>query len=567
MIKKIFISLALSQALLYGVNDDAKQIGDMIKNSPYSNEAQNKNISNSLKNQQTDIKLFNENTEDETTIENNEVLDIDEPKAYIKSYTLHLDNKEETFKSLGVDEKEIQLLISNFKNEELSIRTLKDIANIVSYYFQTHGYPAATAYIPPQDLSNANVQINITLGRLGKFIIKNSSGARDYAIESKLNQKLKGKILTVRKIEDSAYRVSEMNGVKVGGNIQAGDNYGESDVVIEVAKDKSATLLIYGDNYGTKETGRHKGGMSQTINNLARQGDTLNFYIQNTDENQINYGATYSTFIGNLSISPFISKSSYTLGGSYAGSGFFGTSLNSGVKFAYPIFLYSDKTLKLVFGFTHRELEDHYLKDIAISKKASNSGNVGIEGTYQGIENNSLSYIINFTYGNLEDDGSKIITQGPNLGNFGKMNININNEYRFQELLTHIFQLNYQKVIGGMVLDGSETTSIGGPYGVRAYYDGEGGADNAIWGSLGIRFQTPLRGFYLIPFYDIGYSWYQNKQYQNTNHYFMDAMGMQALYIKPGKFYIKADATRAVHKFKFDGKHRTRVYISTGLYF
>lgn len=149
MIKKIFISLALSQALLYGINDDAKQIGDMIKNSPYSNEAQNKNISNSLKNQQTDIKLFNENTEDETTIENNEVLDTNEPKAYIKSYTLHLDNKEETFKSLGVDEKEIQLLISNFKNEELSIRTLKDIANIVSYYFQTHGYPAATAYIPP----------------------------------------------------------------------------------------------------------------------------------------------------------------------------------------------------------------------------------------------------------------------------------------------------------------------------------------------------------------------------------------------------------------------------------
>ncbi len=65
----------------------------------------------------------------------------------------------------------------------------------------------------------------------------------------------------------------------------------------------------------------------------------------------------------------------------------------------------------------------------------------------------------------------------------------------------------------------------------------------------------------------IGYTWYQNKQYQNTHQYFMDAMGMQALYIKPGKFYIQADAARAVHKFKFDGKHRTRVYNSTGLDF
>ncbi len=567
MVKKIFMSLVLSQALLYGANDEAKQISDMIKNSPYSNEAQNKNISNSLKNQQVDIKLSDQNASNKITIKNDEASNTNESRVHIKTYTLFLDNKEETFKSLGIDEEEIQLLISNFKDEDLSLQTLKDIANIISYYFQTHGYPAATAYIPPQDLSNANVQINVALGKLGKFVIKNNSGARDYAIESKLNQKLKGKILTTRKIEDSAYRVNEMNGVRVAGNIQAGDNYGESDIVIEVDKDKSATLLIYGDNYGTKETGRYKGGVSQTINNLARQGDMLNFYIQNTDENQINYGATYSTFIGNLSISPFISKGSYVLGGRYAGAGFYGASLNSGVNFAYPVFLYSDMTLKLIFGFTHRELEDHYLEDIAVSKKASNLANIGLEGTYQGIENNSLSYIVNFTYGDLKDDGSKIITQGPNLGNFAKMNININNEYRFHELLTHVFQLNYQKVIGGMVLDSSETASIGGPYGVRAYYDGEGSADNAVWGTLGIRFQTPLQGFYLMPFYDIGYSWYQNKQYQSINHYFMDAMGMQALYLKPGKFYLKVDAARAVHKFKFDGEYRTRVYISTGLYF
>lgn len=55
------MSLVLSQALLYGANDEAKQISDMIKNSPYSNEAQNKNISNSLKNQQVDIKLSDQN--------------------------------------------------------------------------------------------------------------------------------------------------------------------------------------------------------------------------------------------------------------------------------------------------------------------------------------------------------------------------------------------------------------------------------------------------------------------------------------------------------------------------
>lgn len=109
--------------------------------------------------------------------------------------------------------------------------------------------------------------------------------------------------------------------------------------------------------------------------------------------------------------------------------------------------------------------------------------------------------------------------------------------------------------------------SLGGPYGVRAYLEGEGSADNVVSGTLGIRFQTSLEGLYLTPFYDIGYSWYENKEYQSKNHYFMDAMGMQILYTRSANFYVKMDAARAVHRFKHDGEHRARVYVSLGKYF
>ncbi|HIH2270200.1 TPA: hypothetical protein ACYKEX_000001, partial [Campylobacter jejuni] len=81
---------------------------------------------------------------------------------------------------------------------------------------------------------------------------------------------------------------------------------------------------------------------------------------------------------------------------------------------------------------------------------------------------------------------------------------------------------------------------------------------------IGIRFQTSLEGLYLTPFYDIGYSWYENKEYQSENHYFMNAMGMQILYTRSANFYVKMDAARAVHRFKHDGEHRARVYVSLG---
>ncbi|KAJ9823133.1 POTRA domain-containing protein [Campylobacter jejuni] len=39
---------------------------------------------------------------------------------------------------------------------------------MIAYYCQLSGYPSATAYIPPQDLSSNKVQINIAFGTFRK---------------------------------------------------------------------------------------------------------------------------------------------------------------------------------------------------------------------------------------------------------------------------------------------------------------------------------------------------------------------------------------------------------------
>lgn len=66
-----------------------------------------------------------------------------------------------TFKKLRISEKEIQDTIAEYRNQELSLQNLKNITNIIAYYCQVSGYPSATAYISPQDLSSNKAQINI----------------------------------------------------------------------------------------------------------------------------------------------------------------------------------------------------------------------------------------------------------------------------------------------------------------------------------------------------------------------------------------------------------------------
>ncbi len=488
------------------------------------------------------------------------------------SFSFHITNKNINFKDLGLDEQVLQEALNDYKKESISVQDLQDIANIISYYVQVSGYPAATAYIPQQELKD-QIQINITLGVLGKYVVQNNSSVRDYAIESKLPNH-KGEIITTKLVEDAVYKVNEMYGIQTLASLKAGDNPGETDVVIETTpSDSFVSVLFYGDNYGIKESGRYRGGASMSFNNIAHQGDSLNAYLQRSDEAQTNYGISYTTFLGNLKITPSYSKRNYALGGAYKNANFIGTSENLGIDLKYPLWITTYNSFYLTSSYYHKKLSNSRLNIMTIDK-SSDTISFGIEGVYNGISNDSFSYSANVSYGNVKDRGTTILgmsskTDGDGFGKFAKLNVNLNNAYFFNYTFTHLFSLNYQQVVNGATLDSSETISLGDPYGVRAYNNGDGKGDNAVVASFGLRMATPLKDFYITPFYDIGYSWYENdsKLYRASETNYMDAYGLQLLYNKTGNFYVKLDLARALKKYKLDDDYSSKAYVSFGKYF
>lgn len=488
------------------------------------------------------------------------------------SFSFHITNKNINFKDLGLDEQVLQEALNDYKKESISVQDLQDIANIISYYVQVSGYPAATAYIPQQELKD-QIQINITLGVLGKYVVQNNSSVRDYAIEGKLPNH-KGEIITTKLVEDAVYKVNEMYGIQTLASLKAGDNPGETDVVIETTpSDSFVSVLFYGDNYGIKESGRYRGGASMSFNNIAHQGDSLNAYLQRSDEAQTNYGISYTTFLGNLKITPSYSKRNYALGGAYKNANFIGTSENLGIDLKYPLWITTYNSFYLTSSYYHKKLSNSRLNIMTIDK-SSDTISFGIEGVYNGISNDSFSYSANVSYGNVKDRGTTILgmsskTDGDGFGKFAKLNVNLNNAYFFNYTFTHLFSLNYQQVVNGATLDSSETISLGDPYGVRAYNNGDGKGDNAVVASFGLRMATPLKDFYITPFYDIGYSWYENdsKLYRASETNYMDAYGLQLLYNKTGNFYVKLDLARALKKYKLDDDYSSKAYVSFGKYF
>ncbi|EDH2941575.1 TPA: ShlB/FhaC/HecB family hemolysin secretion/activation protein [Campylobacter jejuni] len=574
----------------------------MLEQSPYKEDANSKNYNNTLKVKDGVIIIDHSNTSDDNNsktintkkntqknqpnLSNDNTLKTKTPNSntpslkntskeesiHKVSFSFHIANKNINFKDLGLDEQVLQEALNDYKKESISVQDLQDIANIISYYVQVSGYPAATAYIPQQELKD-QIQINITLGVLGKYVVQNNSSVRDYAIESKLPNH-KGEIITTKLVEDAVYKVNEMYGIQTLASLKAGDNPGETDVVIETTpSDSFVSVLFYGDNYGIKESGRYRDGASMSFNNIAHQGDSLNAYLQRSDEAQTNYSISYTTFLGNLKITPSYSKRNYALGGAYKNANFIGTSENLGIDLKYPLWITTYNSFYLTSSYYHKKLSNSRLNIMTIDK-SSDTISFSIEGVYNGISNDSFSYSANVSYGNVKDGGTTILgmsskTDGDGFGKFAKLNVNLNNAYFFNDTFTHLFSLNYQQVVNGATLDSSETISLGDPYGVRAYNNGDGEGDNAVVASFGLRMATPLKDFYITPFYDIGYSWYENdsKLYRASETNYMDAYGLQLLYNKTGNFYVKLDLARALKKYKLDDDYSSKAYVSFGKYF
>ncbi|ECK8423551.1 ShlB/FhaC/HecB family hemolysin secretion/activation protein [Campylobacter jejuni] len=574
----------------------------MLEQSPYKEDANSKNYNNTLKVKDGVIIIDHSNTSDDNNsktintkkntqknqpnLSNDNTLKTKTPNSntpslkntskeesiHKVSFSFHITNKNINFKDLGLDEQVLQEALNDYKKESISVQDLQDIANIISYYVQVSGYPAATAYIPQQELKD-QIQINITLGVLGKYVVQNNSSVRDYAIESKLPNH-KGEIITTKLVEDAVYKVNEMYGIQTLASLKAGDNPGETDVVIETTpSDSFVSVLFYGDNYGIKESGRYRDGASMSFNNIAHQGDSLNAYLQRSDEAQTNYSISYTTFLGNLKITPSYSKRNYALGGAYKNANFIETSENLGIDLKYPLWITTYNSFYLTSSYYHKKLSNSRLNIMTIDK-SSDTISFSIEGVYNGISNDSFSYSANVSYGNVKDGGTTILgmsskTDGDGFGKFAKLNVNLNNAYFFNDTFTHLFSLNYQQVVNGATLDSSETISLGDPYGVRAYNNGDGEGDNAVVASFGLRMATPLKDFYITPFYNIGYSWYENdsKLYRASETNYMDAYGLQLLYNKTGNFYVKLDLARALKKYKLDDDYSSKAYVSFGKYF
>ena len=368
--------------------------------------------------------------------------------------------------------------------------------------------------MPEQDINNGVITIQIVEGRLGKVIIKSDEQdlnlkqdvARKY-IENKISRQ---QILNINQLEKNIQNLNNVPGIQAIASLEAGQEVGETDVVIQLQNRKTLSGTFQGDSYGSRSSGRSRGTALINFDSLLKQGEQ--FTIQRVQTIGSEYNALAGSFrigYGGTRGTVKAAKLRYDLGDPFSSSNPTGNSEELSVSIDHPLNSIGRTNLSSNFTFSESDYENKNNTPSNVQKKitrgiAKLNFNRSDQFYKGGVNYGSAS----ITVGDLNDTSTGSTTTNA-LGSFSKLNANVS---RFQRLSDqNVLQVNLSAQYAFKNLDSAEKFSLGGPYGIRAYPNSEGQGDHGLMANIELKhgFSQTLEGM-------IFYDWGLIQQHQNT---------------------------------------------------
>jgi hemolysin activation/secretion protein len=368
--------------------------------------------------------------------------------------------------------------LGDFQGQEYDLAGLQALANQISQFYREQGYVFASALLPVQDLANGELKIHVIEGRYGQVKTQGDLAAATQRFVSPLQP---GDVIESSLLERQLMIMGDLPGVAVVPVMRPGEHLGTGNLDVQVSETQRITGRVSVDNHGSRFSGAYRGRGDLQVNRLLTVGDELSVSALYTSE---------ETWLGSLSYAlPLManglrgslsySHTDYTLGEGFEGytgtAGIFATGLS------YPLLRSQTSNLRLNGTLQYKDLDD--TADISNYKKATESYSLPLALLFDhrdalgrgGITWGSLSA----TPGQMKTSTSQTGSTVTDDESFLLVNLEVVRLQALADKLSLYGRFNSQWA-NHEQLDGSESFSIGGPNGVRAFPVGEG-SDSRGW--------------------------------------------------------------------------------------
>lgn len=418
---------------------------------------------------------------------------------------------------------ELEALTQNLLDQPIQFSDIEASLKKIKQQYRVKGYIAAYAYVPPQEITDDTLKIDVLEGRIDKVSI---AGQR-YFSEATLKNAIRlapGEVLTYESLRSSLSRLSRHRDIKAKAVLEAGESLGTTHVKINV-EDK-APYHIGGEvnNFGTKNTGTYRYGVNASHTNITGHMDELKTRWQFGDDV---LGATVGYEL------PVLPRSGTRLGYQYSMTdvkvgGAFAALQTEGNAAIHTVYatqpLYEKEKLNIDgrLSFDSKESENNILGDQRSHDQLSIlSPSLTFDWTekeHRTLSGQTLAFGLDDFLGSMPKTSPTSSRVGAG-GQFFAYKGNLIHARKLPYDLTGILRSNWQ--LTGDPLPPSEQISVGGANSVRGYQESEYLGDYGGYVNMDILipaffipadwqlpyFQEPLsKQLQVVAFADMGYA-------------------------------------------------------------
>lgn len=402
---------------------------------------------------------------------------------------------------------ELDSLLSDLIGSEHTLADLNEGAERITNFYHQRGYIVARAYIPPQEIKDGVVVINVQEGHIGEQKIDNQSRLSDQRTQSYFGGINNGDVLQAAPVERALLLLNETPGVgSARAALQPGASVGATDLVVELTPSASYAGNIQADDYGNYYTGEYRLGAELGFNSPLRIGDQVTLRAVASNQDLTYAYAAYQIPLGGrgLRLGASYSDTGYRLGKEFAVLQAHGTASIASLFAVYPFIRSQTSNLSATITLEDKQLNDDNV--VLSSDKTVQVGTLALVGNHKDAHGGAgvTLYNLALARGRLGMDPISLLVDEASVnsnGTFTRFDYTLNRLQRLSDRNSLSLALSGQ--FASKNLNSSEQFSLGGAYGVRAYPQGEAAGDEGHLATLELRhsFSGRLQG---LLFYDAG---------------------------------------------------------------
>lgn len=386
-------------------------------------------------------------------------------------------------------EETLRAVLGDVTGKTFDLAGLRGLAERITDVYQAGGYPFARAILPPQDLANGDLRIEVIEGRYGVVQAEGDDSALARQATAFLDGLLPGSVIASGPLERAALLLDDLPGIQSAATVRPGEQAGTGDLIVQISRDQRVRGDIGLDNAGSRYTGKNRVRANVDINSPFLLGDQITVRALLSEEELWLGSLGYSLPLGASGLRGNVgySHTSYVLAKEFASLHANGTAKVASAGLSYPILRSQRANLTLIATYQAKDLQDNRDSTQTYESKSSRSLPLALQFDYRdgydGMTYGSLSW----TPGRLKlDTGLSAVDYYKTRGSFHKVNLDV---VRLQSLpagLSLMAHLSWQQADKN--LDSSEKLSLGGASGVRAYPSGEATGDEGGLAQLELRY-------------------------------------------------------------------------------